>query len=75
VLRARRSRRLFPEAEALLLAARSAASEARGTADAGALKAAQSLALLYDAWGRPTDATRWRAAAKAGQGPAAAESR
>jgi serine/threonine protein kinase len=70
ILRARKSHRGFPEAEGLLLAARSAATDARGSSDAGALKATQSLAMLYDAWGRSSDAARWRASLKAAQPPA-----
>jgi non-specific serine/threonine protein kinase/serine/threonine-protein kinase len=70
ILRARKSHRGFPEAEGLLLAARSAASDARGSSDAGALKATQSLAMLYDAWGKPGEAARWRASLKAAQPPA-----
>jgi serine/threonine protein kinase len=74
ILRFRRSRRAFPEAESMLLAARTAGSSAHGSADAGALKATQSLVLLYDAWGRSADAARWRAALPAAQ-PEAAQSR
>ena len=70
IMRVHKSRRLYPEAESLLLSARTTATAARGTSDPGAIKATQSLALLYEAWGRPAEAAKWRAAIRPGQ-PAA----
>ncbi len=71
VLRLRRSHRAFPEAETLLLSARTSAIAARGGNDPGALRAAEGLALLYEAWGRPQDAAKWRSALP-GRGPTSA---
>ncbi len=62
MLRAWKSAREYPEAERLLLQARNAASSARGSADPGAVRAAQSLVALYEAWGKPGEAAKWRAA-------------
>ncbi len=70
VLRARKVRRLYTEAETLLLAVRAAAS-GRSANDGIAQRASQSLASLYDAWGRPADAAKLRATLR----PAAAGTR
>jgi hypothetical protein len=61
VIRARRAAWRFPEAETLLFAARDAATSARGARDPGALKAAQGLVQLYEAWHKPGEAAKWRA--------------
>ena len=44
-----------------LLRARAAGIEARGERDANALRATQGLIVLYDAWGKPAEAKKWRA--------------
>jgi tRNA A-37 threonylcarbamoyl transferase component Bud32 len=67
ILRARRAAWRYPEAEALLLAARNAAATERGARDPGALKAARGLVQLYDAWRKPAEAAKWRAALPSGQ--------
>ena len=51
------------EAEALLLASERALVAARGPASDSVRRARQRLALLYERWGRPEAAARWRAAA------------
>lgn len=61
ILLARKAKRFYSEAETLLLEARTAAATARGSRDPGAVKAAQSLVRLYDAWNRPADSAKWRA--------------
>jgi hypothetical protein len=58
----------YPEAESLLLAAQTSDTEARGANDSGALKAARALVQLYDAWGRPAQAKKSRAALAALEG-------
>jgi hypothetical protein len=60
ILRAKKAWSLYPEAEGLLLSARSAGIAARGPNDSGARKATQSLVQLYDAWGKGTESARWR---------------
>jgi non-specific serine/threonine protein kinase/serine/threonine-protein kinase len=67
ILRARRAKRLFPEAETLLLTARTAATSARGPNDSGAVRATRALVALYDAWGKPGESAKWRAALRPGQ--------
>jgi tetratricopeptide (TPR) repeat protein/tRNA A-37 threonylcarbamoyl transferase component Bud32 len=62
ILRAKNATILYPEAESLLQTAYSAGTEARGASDAGALKAARALVQLYDGWGKPAEARKWRAA-------------
>ena len=61
LLRAKKAWSLYPEAEQLLLAARSQGILARGGGDSGAVKATQGLVQLYEAWGRTADASKWRA--------------
>jgi hypothetical protein len=61
ILRAKRSTWKYGEAEALLLAARTAATAARGAKDPGTLKATQGLSQLYDAWRKPVESAKWRA--------------
>lgn len=61
ILRTRKSKRDYPEAETLLLSARNAAATARGAHDPGAVKAIMGLVQLYDAWGRTSEAAKWRA--------------
>ncbi|MEM7585469.1 MAG: serine/threonine-protein kinase [Acidobacteriota bacterium] len=53
------------EAEPYLLAALEGHREARGPSNENTLEALDSLAALYDAWGRPEDAERYRAQADA----------
>jgi len=60
LLRAKKAWSLYPEAEQLLLAARTQGIRARGESDSGALKATQSLVQLYDAWGKAADSAKWR---------------
>ena len=60
IIRARRSR--YAEAEALLLAARTAATAARGSKDPGALEATRGLIQLYEAWRKPAESAKLRAA-------------
>ncbi len=74
MLRAWKSAREYPEAERLLLKARNAASSARGAADPGAVRAAQSLVALYDAWGKTGEAAKWRAALPSAKAQAGARS-
>jgi len=62
ILRARRVTTLYKEAESLLLAARSAGVAARGANDPGAVRATQALIQLYDAWGKPAESRKLRAA-------------
>jgi tetratricopeptide (TPR) repeat protein/tRNA A-37 threonylcarbamoyl transferase component Bud32 len=66
VLRAKRAWNQYREAESLLLAARSAGLT-RGANDSGARKATQGLVQLYDAWGKPAESSKWRAALVGGQ--------
>jgi hypothetical protein len=75
LLRVKRLSNRYREAEELLLAARSAGLQARGANDAGARKATQSLVQLYDAWGKPAESRKWRAALAGRLGAADAASR
>jgi serine/threonine protein kinase/tetratricopeptide (TPR) repeat protein len=63
ILRARKERWRYASAESLLVSARSNAIAARGARDAGAQRATLGLVQLYEQWGRPADAAKWRAAA------------
>ena len=54
------ARRRFSGAEPLLIAAYDAHLEAYGAENQGTAAAAASLVDLYDAWGRPDDAARYR---------------
>ncbi|MBI1799801.1 MAG: tetratricopeptide repeat protein [Candidatus Eisenbacteria bacterium] len=67
IIRERRSTSRYPEAEALLLSARTTAIAARGVEDAGAIKATQGLVQLYDDWHKPAESAKWRAELPAGQ--------
>src|SRR5690606_24873568 len=49
------------EAERLLLAAAAAVREAGGSDHPGTNPVPAALAALYEAWGRPAEAARWRA--------------
>jgi tetratricopeptide (TPR) repeat protein len=61
ILRLRRAAWRFPEAQTLLIEARTSAVAARGAKDAGAVRATQGLVQLYDAWRKPEESARWRA--------------
>ena len=50
----------FEEAEKLLLGSVGTLSEARGTSSRRTRRAIEWIAELYDVWGRPDDAIRWR---------------
>jgi tetratricopeptide (TPR) repeat protein/predicted Ser/Thr protein kinase len=50
----------FDEAETLLLSAHSSAARAMGEHDAVVQRVAKELTKLYDAWGRPKEASAWR---------------
>ncbi|HMB70772.1 MAG TPA: serine/threonine-protein kinase, partial [bacterium] len=52
----------YAEAERALLRAHGTLADAYGTRHPDATHAAASLAALYEAWGRPADAARWREA-------------
>jgi eukaryotic-like serine/threonine-protein kinase len=52
--------RRFEEAEGLLKAARDSREKQLGADHPGTKTVASDLATLYDAWGRPADATIWR---------------
>ncbi len=67
IIRVRHSTWRYPEAEALLISARTAATTTRGAKDPGALKATRGLIQLYDAWRKPAEAAKWRAALPGGQ--------
>jgi tetratricopeptide (TPR) repeat protein/tRNA A-37 threonylcarbamoyl transferase component Bud32 len=71
IIRARHSAWRYPEAETLLIAARTAALTTRGAKDPGALKATHGLIQLYDAWHKPGEAAKWRSTLPAGQTSAA----
>jgi len=60
ILRAKRTWSSYPEAEGLLLKARDAGIAERGERDANALRATQGLIQLYEAWGKPAEARKWR---------------
>ncbi len=60
ILRSKKAWSLYPEAEELLLGARAAAIIARGAGDSGARRATEGLVRLYDAWGKPAEAAKWR---------------
>jgi non-specific serine/threonine protein kinase/serine/threonine-protein kinase len=62
ILRAKKAWSLYPEAEQLLLAARSAGIAARGANDSGAHRATQALVQLYDSWGKSAESAKWRVA-------------
>ncbi len=51
----------YPEAEALLLTAHDGLKASVGEKNTRTRKAVESLVALYEAWGRPDDATRYRA--------------
>ncbi len=51
----------FAEAEALLLESERGLTAARGPGHVRSLEARRRLAALYEAWGRPEQAARWRA--------------
>ena len=71
ILRTRRSKKTYPEAEGLLIAARTEATAARGANDPEALEATRVLVRLYDDWRRPEESAKWSAALSPGQPPAA----
>jgi hypothetical protein len=56
-------RRQFDEAEKLMLAGKDVLEKALGKDSADARSAGDALAELYDAWGKPDEAARVRAAA------------
>ena len=62
-LRLLAKRRQFDEAEKLMLAGRDVLEKALGKDSADARSAGEALAELYDAWGKPDEAARVRAAA------------
>ncbi|MCC6652736.1 MAG: tetratricopeptide repeat protein [Candidatus Eisenbacteria bacterium] len=72
ILRAKRLTSANFEAEALLLAARKSAVEARGARDPDALRATQALIQLYDGWHKPAEAAKWRAVLSGGPGTSSA---
>jgi Flp pilus assembly protein TadD len=51
----------YAEAEALLLHARAGLESSRGPGHERTIEARQRLVTLYEAWGRPDRAARWRA--------------
>jgi tetratricopeptide (TPR) repeat protein len=56
------------EAEALLLRAETALESSRGPQHERTVEARRRLVALYEAWGRPDRAARWRGAPNAGSG-------
>ena len=54
----------YAEAEALLLRAHAGLESSRGRDHERTVEARQRLVALYEAWGRPDRAARWRAGAR-----------